>query len=269
MSRPTTRIVPVSGARVPLVPCDDAGARRLAYLTPEDRRHDGIEFYLGSAGGIDYVGIAVTDAALDASWVSLRQIGATLPDLDAGLAVTAVALASWHAKAGFCPTCGASTTPINAGWVRRCDAEGTDLFPRMDPAVIVAVTDPDERLLLARAQHFPPGRYSVLAGFVDAGESLEAAVRREVGEEVGLDLRDVIYVGSQAWPFPSSLMCAFTARATGTDLTVDSRELAEARWYTRQEFGDAIADGTIRVAPRSAIARSQIERWYARPLDMP
>jgi NAD+ diphosphatase len=122
---------------------------------------------------------------------------------------------------------------------------------------------------LARAQHFPPDRFSVLAGFVDAGESLEGAVRREIAEEVGLDLDTVAYLGSQAWPFPRSLMCAFEARARGTDLRVDTSELAEAHWYTRDEFGAAVAGGTLRVAPRSAIARSQIERWYGRALDLP
>jgi NAD+ diphosphatase len=183
--------------------------------------------------------------------------------------MAAAALAAWHARSGYCPGCGSPTRVVNAGWIRRCDAEAVDLFPRMDPAVIVAVTDDADRLLLARAQHFEPGRFSVLAGFVDAGESLEGAVRREIAEEVGLKLRAVAYLGSQAWPFPRSLMCAFEARATGTDLTVDTTELAEAAWFTRDEFAAAIGKGTIKVAPRSAIARSQIERWYGRALDLP
>jgi NAD+ diphosphatase len=277
MTRPTTRVVPVNQSRVPVeTPTDfgdfgDPSPRRLAYVSPAAREHEGTAFYLGSADGIDYVGLAVPESAMadDERWASLREVAASLSDLEAGLAVTAAALAAWHARAGFCPACGAQTIPVNAGWVRRCEAEGTDVFPRMDPAVIVAVRDRADRLLLARARHFPPGQVSVLAGFVDAGESLEGAVRREIGEEVGLRLEDIVYLGSQAWPFPSSLMCAFEARAAGTDLSVDPGELAEARWYTRDEFAAAIADGTMRIAPRSAIARSQIERWYTRPLELP
>jgi NAD+ diphosphatase len=199
----------------------------------------------------------------------VREVGARLSGLDVGLAISATALAEWHARAGFCPRCGARTSVTQAGWARRCGAEGTELFPRTDPAVIVGVVDARERLLLARAQHFEPGRFSVVAGFVEAGESLEAAVRREVGEEVGIEVGEVAYVGSQAWPFPRSLMCAFDARALTCEITVDGVELAEARWFTRSEFAAAVADGTVSVAPRSAIARAQIERWYGQPLGLP
>jgi NAD+ diphosphatase len=200
--------------------------------------------------------------------VNVREVGAHLSELDIGLAMSATALAAWHERGQFCPACGSTTTVSHAGWVRLCDAEGTELFPRIEPAIIVAVTDPADRLLLARAQHFEPGRFSVLAGFVDAGESLEAAVHREVGEEVGLELTRVAYLGSQAWPFPGSLMCAFEARAVPGDLRLAEAELAEARWFDRADFGEAVASGLIRIAPRSAIARSQIERWYGRPLEL-
>jgi NAD+ diphosphatase len=235
---------------------------------------DGLLVYLGSHSRVDYVGLLLPQAepaplAGGGEWAGLREVAAGLPDLDAGLAVTATALAVWHGRAGFCPGCGSPTAVTSAGWVRRCQAEGQDLFPRTDPAVIVSITDREDRLLLARARHFPPGRVSVLAGFVEAGESLEAAVHREVAEEVGICLGAVSYLGSQPWPFPSSLMCAFEAKALDTDLTVDPAELAEAGWYSRAAFAAGIAAGDIRVASRSAIARSQIERWYGRPVDQP
>jgi NAD+ diphosphatase len=271
---PTTRVLRVAGPRVPLAPSDDAAPPRLAYCSPALLTGQDLEFYLGSGDGIDYLGALVDPTAPSepdpqVSWLSLREVAALLPDLDAGLAVAAVALGQWHVKAGFCAVCGSPTDVEQAGWVRRCRAQGHEVFPRMDPAVIVAVTDDEDRLLLARARHFAAGRFSVLAGYVDAGESLEAAVRREIGEEVGIGLSRVRYLGSQAWPFPASLMCAFEARAESTDLVVDPTELAEARWFSRAEFAGAIADGTVKVAPRSAIARSQIERWYGQGLDLP
>jgi NAD+ diphosphatase len=269
-----TRVLLVKGNLIQALPPDDHGRARVAYLTPPEPLPEGVGLYLGSSGGLDYVGLVVDGGDLegpsqDVDWVSLREVGGHLGERDVAVVASATALAVWHGEARFCPSCGAPTRVVHAGWVRRCTAEAKELFPRMDPAVIVAVTDHADRLLLARAQHFGPGRYSVLAGFVDAGESLEAAVRREVGEEVGLELGRVSYLGSQSWPFPRSLMCAFEAQARGTDLTLDTEELAEAHWFTRAEFAAAIADGSVHVAPRSAIARSQIERWYGRALDLP
>ena len=155
------------------------------------------------------------------------------------------------------------------GWVRRCIAEDRDLYPRTDPAVIMAVVDEADRLLLARSPAWPENRRSVLAGFVEPGESLEAAVRREVGEEVGLTIGDVTYSGSQAWPFPASLMVGFVAHADTEDVHLDTREIAAAEWYDRDEVRAAVAAGTIALPGRMSIARRHIETWLGSSIDVP
>lgn len=203
------------------------------------------------------------------AWLGLREVGADLPDLDAELFMAAVGLARWHDAHRRCPRCGEPTVAAVSGWVRRCPADGSEHYPRTDPAVIMAVHDAQERLLLGRNAAWPLGRYSVLAGFVEPGERLEAAVAREVAEEVGLRVGDVRYIGSQPWPFPASLMLGFTARATGSDLTCNPEEIAEARWVTRDELADDIAAGWLTLPGRLSIARRLIEGWYGgrlRPL---
>ena len=195
-------------------------------------------------------------------WATLREVGAALSDRDAGLAVTAVALAGWHARHPRCSLCGAATAPAEWGWTRRCPEDGSDHYPRTDPAVIMAVTDPDDRLLLAHAPHWPARRFSTLAGFVEPGESLESAVRREVAEEAGLRVGAVEYRGSQPWPFPASLMLAFVARAEAGDVVVDGEEVTEARWFTRAELAAATADGSVGLPPRTSVARALIEEWF-------
>ncbi|MCU1432946.1 MAG: diphosphatase, partial [Actinotalea sp.] len=164
-------------------------------------------------------------------WATLREVGDALGDRDAGLAVSAVGLSAWHDRHPRCPLCGAATTAVQAGWVRRCTADGSDHYPRTDPAVIMAVTDVDGRLLLGHGAAWPDARFSTLAGYVEPGESLEGAVRREVAEEAGVVVGEVTYRGSQPWPFPASLMLAFTARAETTEVVVDGVELTEARWF--------------------------------------
>ncbi len=195
-------------------------------------------------------------------WSSLRLVGAVLDDRDAGLATMAVALAGWHARHRRCPRCGAATDPVSAGWVRRCEQDGTEHYPRTDPAVIMAVVDDGDRLLLARSARWPAGRYTVLAGFVEPGESAEHAIRREVREETAVVVDEVDYRGSQPWPFPASLMLAFRAHAATTRITVDGQEIAEAGWYTRQELWDAIGAGQVLLPMRSSIARALVEDWY-------
>ena len=165
-----------------------------------------------------------------------------LSDRDAGIFTTAQALANWHAAHQFCPRCGAPTEPEQAGWIRRCTRDSSEHYPRTDPAVIMAVVDDDDRLLLGRNAQWPEGRFSVLAGFVEPGESFEAAVAREVEEEVGIEVTDVTYLGNQPWPFPSSDMVGFRARAITTSLHPDTVEMAEARWFTRNEYRKALQD---------------------------
>jgi NAD+ diphosphatase len=197
----------------------------------------------------------------------LRQLGAQLSDRDAGLLTQAVALANWHATHTHCPRCGALTEPAAAGHTRTCPVDGTEHFPRVDPAVIMLVLDPADRALLARNRRWPQRRVSILAGFVEPGESAEHAVAREVGEEVGIAVEDVRYLGSQPWPMPQSLMLGFAAMAgAALDLRVDADEIAEAAWYSRDDLSAAVAAGELRLPPAVSIARRIIESWYGTEL---
>ena len=179
----------------------------------------------------------------------------------------AVALANWHAVAGHCPRCGAVTEPASAGHIRRCVADGTEHFPRSDPAVIMLVTDPDDRGLLARNAQWPQRRVSILAGFVEPGESAEQAVAREVFEETGLTVDRVRYVGSQPWPMPHSLMLGFRAHAAGgQQIRVDTHEIAEAGWFSRAELRAALDRGEVRLPPPVSIAHQILASWYGSDL---
>lgn len=203
-------------------------------------------------------------------WHDLRTVGALLDDMSAGLYTTAVALASWHAAAGFCARCGSATARINAGWATRCTGCGREEYPRTDPAVICLVHDDvgvnGEHVLLARQPVWPAQRYSVLAGFVEAGESLEACVRREIGEEVGVEVSGIRYLGSQPWPFPRSVMIGFAAVApAGATLTPADGEIEEAHWVSRERLRAAIAAGGelpgLRLPGPTSIARMMLEGW--------
>ena len=197
----------------------------------------------------------------------LREAAALLNDRDAGLFTHAVALANWHATHTHCPRCGTPTVTVAAGHAQRCPADGSEHFPRIDPAVIMLVTDPDDRCLLARNRRWPERRVSILAGFVEPGESAEQAVAREVGEETGITVDQVRYVGSQPWPMPQSLMLGFRASAAGDlELRVDDDEIAEAHWFSRDELRGALASREILLPPPVSIAHRLIESWYGEEL---
>jgi len=197
----------------------------------------------------------------------LREAAALLNDRDAGLFTHAVALANWHATHTHCPRCGTPTVTVAAGHAQRCPADGSEHFPRIDPAVIMLVTDPDDRCLLARNRRWPERRVSILAGFVEPGESAEQAVAREVQEETGIVVAQVRYVGSQPWPMPQSLMLGFRAAASGDlELRVDDDEIAEAHWYSREELRGALAAQEILLPPPVSIAHRLIESWYGEEL---
>lgn len=198
--------------------------------------------------------------------VNLRDIGALLGEVDAGLATEALALANWHRGHTHCPRCGAVTAVEAAGWVRRCPVDRSQHFPRTDPAVIMAITDPEDRLLLARSAHWPANQYSVPAGFVEPGESLESAVRREVLEETRVRVGEVRYGASQPWPFPASLMCAFTGRTTDRTPVPDGEEVVDARFVDREQIARSWAEGSIRPPRPTSVARALIEDWFGRPL---
>ena len=264
---------------------DPTRGRRVRVLTVDDRRnvpvHEGATgpelvwdeqpelpvgaVYLGEADGVPYAAVrgeralTVNGRPVD-SWTGLREVGADLGDLDAGLLAEAIGILEWHERNRFSPLSGAATTIEKAGWVQRDPETGAELFPRTDPAVIMLVHDGADRCVLGRQAVWPPGRFSILAGFVEPGESAEGAVAREVAEEVGLRVTDVRYVASQPWPFPQSLMLGFTARVDGDPtLRLDEDEIEEARWFTRDELR---AGGGPRVLPPPvSIARHIIDRW--------
>lgn len=210
-----------------------------------------------------------------AEWADLRMAGAVLDPLAAGLFVTACAVLNWHDTAAFCSRDGSPMHVEFAGWHRVCEANGHEEYPRTDPSMIVLVHDggtgPDARVLLARQPVWPEGRFTVLAGFVEAGESLEACVAREVHEEVGVDVTEVTYLGSQAWPFPRSLMVAFHAVADpSAPLHPADGEIAEAMWITRAQLQEALAAGDwsaseakLLLPGKVSIARAMLESWAA------
>ncbi|WP_070378056.1 NAD(+) diphosphatase [Rhodococcus sp. WMMA185] len=208
--------------------------------------------------------------ALTGELADLRALGGVLDDADAGLLTSALAMLNWHDSAGFSALDGAVSVPTMSGWSRISTSTGHEEFPRTDPAIICLVHDDGDRVLLARQPTWPPRRYSLLAGFVEAGESLEACVAREIKEEVGLDVRDVRYLGSQPWPFPRSVMIGFAAVGDpDVSFTFSDGEIAEARWFSRDEvrsaleLGDWASDGDAPLLlPGSiSIARGIIESW--------
>ena len=206
----------------------------------------------------------------EATWVSLRDFGSTLSARDVGLAITATALATWHATHLYCPLCGGSTQVTQAGWARHCVTDDKTHFPRTEPAMIVAVEDDQERILLGRRTGWEPSWFSTLAGFVEAGESCEAAVVREVLEESGIqvDPTSLRYLGSQPWPFPASLMMGYRAKALNTDAVPGDDEMHEVKWFTRSEFEHACRAGQLKLPNPTSIAWRLIEHWYGQELQL-
>lgn len=268
-----TRILPILDGQALLAAPD-----RLSFLDPSALSRPAVSVYLGRTIEDDVdipAGTAIVAARLDdaahlaeAEWVGLRQVGDTLAARDAGLFTQALAILNWHESHPFSPKTGEATVTEFAGWVRRDPVGGDQVFPRTDPAIIAAVLDDEDRILLGSNAMWESNRYSLLAGFVDPGESLEAAVVREIAEESGLPVVDPVYVGSQPWPFPASLMIGFTARlAPGADPTPrpDGVEIIDLRWFTREELAASL--GEVRLPMRTSIARAIIERWYGSPLD--
>ncbi|MEV2224180.1 NAD(+) diphosphatase [Nocardia vinacea] len=215
---------------------------------------------------------AVRDADLQGTLTDLRAMAGGLDDLTADLLTSAMALLNWHDKAGFNAADGTASVATKGGWSRVTE-NGHEEFPRIDPAVICLIHDGGDRVLLARQHTWPKTLFSLLAGFVEAGESLERCVEREMREEVGLDVRDITYLGSQPWPFPRSLMLGFAAIADPDQpLTFSDGEIAEAYWFTRAEVREALAVGDWSAQNQGArlllpgsisIARTIVESWAA------
>lgn len=259
---------------------------------------DAILFYLGTdTDGQHFIGAALLDegrSALDRSlsdeqardaeswltdpiggihatepvWTPLRDLGEELNDRDVALATSLIALGNWHMTHTHSPRNGRPTEPVQSGWVRHEPEVGSEHFPRTDPAVIMAVVhaDPDgeEHLLLGSNAMWPEDRFSLLAGFVEPGETLESAVVREVQEEAGITVRAPRYLGSQPWPFPASLMLGFTAEADTMSTTADDDEITALRWFTRSELRSAMDAGQVTVPTTVSIAGQILHGWLDR-----
>ncbi|MFT4189547.1 MAG: NAD(+) diphosphatase [Aeromicrobium sp.] len=224
---------------------------------------EGEQVWLGEQNGRGHAAVVVDGRVpAELSPTSVRVLAPLLDPDELSLAVHAVAIARWLGATPFCPRCGARTEVRKLGHSRHCPACAVEHFPRTDPAVIMLVTDDQDRALLGRHPSWPEGRFSTLAGFVEPGESLEDAVRREVAEEVGVTVGEVGYAGSQPWPFPASLMVGFFAQATSTDITVQADEIAEAVWVTRDELRAHGEAGTLLLPPTGvSISSWLIESW--------
>lgn len=269
----STRVLIVVGDRAPLASPD-----ALLLVAPADVPADAAAEAEWAFLGRDRAGAALVVAALPAAdshpaldaaveWAGLRVAGGALAPDETELFAEALSLGRWLVDAPFCPACGTRTELGSAGWSRTCPACGREHFPRTDPAVIVAVTGsrhPD-RLLLGSNAMWGAQRYSCFAGFAEAGESLEDAVRREVREEAGVEVTQLRYQGSQPWPYPRSLMVGFIATAADDDAArPDGEEIVAVRWFTRDEIGEALEGrGDVQLPGRASIAHRLISRWHA------
>jgi NAD+ diphosphatase len=193
---------------------------------------------------------------------SLRSKVALFSPLHVGVSMHGQGLANWHATHRFCSRCGEETHPILGGAVRSC-SQGHHHHPRTDPAIITLIKDRSDRILLGHQATWPEGRFSTIAGFVETGESFEGALHREVGEEAGVTVDEFRYLGSQPWPFPSSVMIAFEAVTYQPEIArPDGEEITEIRWFDRAALLDATRTGEILLPPPISVARAMIDRWY-------
>jgi NAD+ diphosphatase len=266
---PGSRVIAAGDDGV-LVAGDDAPTLVRAPLR-EDQLTDPILLGLDDGAAIFAVDVAALtpddrrDAIDGHRFIGLRDAGALMAPAEAGLAAYVMALLNWHRRHRFCANCGNPTDVAEAGYTRHCPRCGTDHFPRTDPVVIMTV-ESDDRLLLGRRTGWPAGRVSVLAGFVSPGESAEEAVVREVHEESGIVTRDPVFVASQPWPFPSSLMLGFHALSDGGEPIATDGELEEVFWAGRDAIGEAIDGGDpgFQLPPPVSIARFLIDHWAGR-----
>lgn len=291
LSDPATRVLVIEDQSA-RVEWDRAGDAGLVWETPREE-HD-VVGYLGTADDGHHLLLARsarqrpedlqagdpwpegTEARgrqdeADARWLGLREAAPVLGREEATWLSTGIALMNWQDSNAFCPTCGSATTTNAGGWSQTCTAEGREIFPRTDPAVISAVVHTDEdgvdRLLLGNSAAWPADRYSTFAGFVEAGESLEAAVAREIYEESHVEVDQARYLGSQPWPFPRSLMVGFIARAVDREsATADGTEIRRVRWFTRAELREEILAGAVTLPGDVSIAHHLIAHWYGEPL---
>ncbi|MBK4347362.1 NAD(+) diphosphatase [Lacisediminihabitans changchengi] len=269
----STLVLPLHSGEA-LLEGDDA----LRLLPPSRVPRPDLLLYLGKSLAPESLGVAIVAAVLSdeaadilepdpAGWANLRLVGNRLSTLHAGLFTAALALANWHLSHPFSPKTGEPTEPGLGGWVR-VQSDGKEIFPRTDAAIIVGIVDSHDRILLGSNAMWATNRYSLLAGFVEPGESLENAVIREVFEESGIRVIDPVYLGSQPWPFPASLMVGFLATVdpdVESTLTPDGNEILDLRWFSRDELTAAL--GEIGLPGHTSIARAILEHWYGGPIN--
>jgi NAD+ diphosphatase len=239
---PRARTLVTSGSRVVVARRPDGGLEAAldgdlaARLAPSDAE----PIFLGTDAGVGWFALPLADperataAGLELIELRALAIAGTLPDTHYGALAAARALLHWHEGHRFCARCGAASRPTSAGWKRVCPSCSTEHFPRTDPVVIMLVED-GERCLLGRGHGFPEGMWSCLAGFMEPGETIEGAVRRETLEEAGIAVGAIAYVASEPWPFPGSLMIGVRAQALDREIRIDPKELADCRWFDRDE----------------------------------
>ncbi len=247
----------------PVIRAGDAPGILWAYRS--DLPHDALSVFLGMAAeGPRFAAAAPSDELVrdfGGRVIDARAAGALLPAADAACLAQARSLIDWHQRHGHCAVCGAPTAIAKGGWSRSCGACGAEHFPRVDPVVIMLAIK-DGHALIGRQPRFPKRFLSALAGFVEPGESLEEAVRRELWEEAGITTGRVRYLASQPWPFPSSLMIACFAEAHGFEVRLDTEELEEVRWVTQAEVRAALAgEGDWLAPPPLAIAHTLLKAW--------
>ena len=270
LADPASRLLPVWRLAVPV---REAAAPELTWIGCDRRPEQGPEpILLGVRDGRAHFALDVSAIADPVAELGLA--GTTYPDLravasrlvagEASIAAQARHLVDWHARHRFCSVCGQPSRVFDAGHVRRCSSSecAAEHFPRTDPVVIMLVTQ-GERCLLGRQPKWPQPFFSALAGFVEPGETLEEAVRREVFEEAGVRVGEVRYHSSQPWPFPASLMMGCVADAVTDEIVVDRHELEEARWFSRDEVRAALVGSTKELAlpPPLAIAHQLVRAW--------
>jgi NAD+ diphosphatase len=274
-ANPLTRVMPIYEGKVLL------RGQALRLLNSAEVENPELLVYLGKsteATSDEPIGTPLLMAVLtqqnaqkietdDNNWHVLRRSGFGLSNRDAGMYAQGLAMANWHLAHKFCSHCGGATIEERGGWTRRCQVDGKEIYPRTDPAVIVSIIDDQGRILLGSQGVWEENRWSVLAGFVEPGESLNATVEREMFEEAGVRVTGIEYLGSQGWPYPYSLMLGFTARVRGEQQHIaDGIEIAKLRWFSREEIA-AEKDSILFPGPLT-IARVMIEHWYGGPIEV-
>jgi len=215
----------------------------------------------------DEVGKAAGDSSAE-GMASLRELGAKLDEFHLGISMHAIALSNWHRSHPHCSRCGGETESTLGGSVRVCVKDQSQHHPRTDSAVIVLVKDKDDRILLGHQPIWPDGRFSTFAGFLEPGETFEQCVEREVFEESGVKVSEITYLGSQPWPFPASIMIAFSAVADDPSTAkADGVEITDVRWFSRKELKNSVADGSLLLPPTISVARKMIAMWFGPGAD--